>query len=239
MTTETEVSTGAETEIVAPEVAENTESAPEQLEQETPEVAESEEDKASKAAKALQRRLDKRTRDYYQAQAERDQLRAEIEALRQKPEEREQVDVESVARTKAEEILKERELASKVNALMSKGKSIEGFNEAANAVVEELGLLDSKGRPTQSLHVILESDSPAELIAHIGSDPDILESLNGLTPTQLARRLARIENEMQAKPKTSNAPKPLAPVKPAAVATQKADHEMSDAEWYRLQRKRT
>lgn len=243
MTTENDVSSGAETQITAPVEADTTATAAEQLEQNTPEVAESEEDKSQKAAKALQRRLDKRTRDFYQERAQREQLQAEIEALRQRttaeaPEERapSREDVES----RASQLMQERELAGKVNDLMSKGRAIAGFEAAAGAVVEELGLVDSKGRPTPSLHALLDADSPAELIAHIGADPDLLESLAGLSPTRLAARLARIEDAMKAAkaPKSSNAPKPLAPVKPVATSVKKPDSEMSDAEWYRQRKKR-
>lgn len=242
MTTENDVSSGAETEITAPVEAETTAPAAEQLEQTTSEQAESEEDKGQKAAKALQRRLDKRTRDFYQERAQREQLQAEIEALRQRttaeaPEDRapSREDVES----RASQLMQERELASRVSALMTKGKAIDGFEAAASAVVEELGLVDSKGRPTPSLHALLDADSPAELIAHIGSDPDLLDSLAGLSPTRLAARLARIEDAMKAAkaPKSSNAPKPLAPVKPAASATVDIHKLDSDADWYRERQK--
>lgn len=243
MTTENDVSTGAETEITAPVEAETTAPAAEQLEQTTPEQAESEEDKSQKAAKALQRRLDKRTRDFYQERAQREQLQAEIEALRQRQSQPEEPEARTPSRddveSRASELMQQRELAGRVNDLMSKGKSIEGFDAAASAVVEELGLVDSRGRPTPSLHALLDADSPAELIAHIGSDPELLDSLAGLSPTRLAARLARIEDAMKAAktPKTSAAPPPLKPVKGTATA-EPDPSSMTDkqfAEWRKKQ----
>lgn len=242
MTTESDAASGAAVEVPAPVDAETTVPATEQPDQTTSEPpTEPPKDREQKAAEALQRRLSKRTGEYYQQKARADQLEQEIAALRQRsqddaPEDRKpgRDEVES----RASELMQEREIASKVNALMTKGKSIEGFEAAASAVVDELGLINN-GRPTAALHVLLDTDSPAELIAHIGSDPELLESLAGLSPTRLAARIARIEDAMKAAkaPKTSAAPPPLKPVTGAA-STDPDPSRMTDkqyAEWRRKQ----
>jgi hypothetical protein len=84
------------------------------------------------------------------------------------------------------------------------------------------------------MEVVLESDKPEALLYHLGKNPDLAAELTDLSPTQLARKLDRIERDMASalKPKSSNAPKPLEPVKGVASDSELGPN-LSDAEWMR------
>jgi hypothetical protein len=243
MTTENNVAAGEATEINTPVQAETPEiTAPEAQVEETQTPAETEEEREAKAVKALQRRIDKRTRDLYAERAEKDQLRRELEALRQtaKPAEtQDEGDVETRAKQRAAEIVREQQLSQRVADVLSKGKSIEGFESAASTAIEELGLVDSRGRPTERLHVLFEMDNAADLLAHIGANPDVADELSGLSPTRLAVRLARLEDELKAAkaPKTSAAPKPIKPVGGPPPSGEDYSPAMTDAQFEALRRR--
>lgn len=239
MTEETNVAPGEATEITSPVEAETPEiTAPETEKTEQP--AETEAEKEAKAIKALQRRIDKRTRDLYAERAQRERLEQEVAALRQPkdPAETPEVDVEALAAQKAEQIAEQRELARKVNDTLSKGKALEGFDAACNAAIEELGLLNPKGQPTPLLKVFLEADAPHEVLYHIGRNPDVASEFEGLTPTQAARRIVKLEAEIaKAKaPQVSTAPKPLSPITPTAK-TEGYSPGMSDKEFAEMRRR--
>ena len=86
-------------------------------------------------------------------------------------------------------------------------------------VIDEAGpIIDAKGMPTALGEALLDADEPAKLLHHLGRHPEIAETLQGLTPAQLGRRLGRIEADMKtAAPAPSKAPKPLEPVRSVAA----------------------
>lgn len=187
-----------------------------------PKEPESEE---SKALKRMQRRIDKRTADVYRERAEKDQLAHRIAQLEQRlqPEDGqtqpsgadlERV-VQSQAQTLAQEIARQQDVSRSVASVLKAGRELPNFDAACNVVNEELPFYDRAGKPTPFLSAVLEFDQPAQLLSHLGSNPDLAAELADLTPTRLVRRLDAIEREMadKAKPKTSQAPKPLDPVR--------------------------
>lgn len=236
MELETQVSPDAETQNPAPEVAETPEVA-------TPEVEPQEDtgdphDDADKALKRLQRRIDKRTADVYRERAEKEQLARRVAELEsrdeQKPEQKPNpVISEEQIRAQAREIARIERFNEQCNAIVEKGKKLSGFDDALVAVVSEVGpLIDQKGGPTPLMTVILESEKPHELLHWLGTNPDKAAELADLTPTQMARRIDRIERDMAAKPKTSSAPKPLTPVKPQASSGAPSDSDSTE-DWIR------
>jgi hypothetical protein len=240
MSTEPQVSPGEETLNPAPELA-----------NETPEVAapeveaeqqEAPEDEAAKALKRMQRRIDKRTADVYRERAEKEHLAqrlAELERRQAKPETddapiADENVIERKALTLAQEITQKQEFEKTVKGVLSAGKALPKFDEACNTLNEELPFYERNGKPTPFLAAVLDFDAPAQLLHHLGSNPDLAAELADLTPTRLVRRLDAIERELtdKAKPKTSAAPKPLEPVK--ATASETGLHSgLSDAEWIR------
>ena len=97
------------------------------------------------------------------------------------------------------------------------------------------------GLPTPFMEVVRDvSDSPSELLYYLGKNPDIASDLEGLSQAKLAKQLTRIESELaaKAKPKVSNAPKPLEPVKAkAADSALPSDSDTAEA-WIAKERKR-
>lgn len=236
MQLEPEVSPDAETQNPAPEAVETPEVAAPEVEQTPePEASETEE---SKSLKRMQRRIDKRTADLYRERAEKEQLAqrlAQFEASRipSDPQELDPAQIERVVRQQAQEIAHAQRITEKCNAIADEGKRLApDFDRALQTLTAEAGpLFERNGRPTPLMNVILESDKPAKLLHHLGTNPDLAADLADLTPTQLARKLDRIERDMSesAKPKTSQAPKPLTPVKGAN--TSKDPSSMTDAEF--------
>lgn len=230
-------------ELVAPEQTENI--APEAA-QETPEVAEPEtaeqtqeqeasESEEAKSLKRMERRIARLTAARYEAAAQAKQAQAEAEAIRQRlaqyeqPQEgQQQIRPEDVL-TLAERIAAakvERETVVKtVQSVLKEGKALEGFDAACNAVNEELPFYTDKGEPTPFLRVVMESDAPAKVLHYLGTNPDVAAELAGMSPTQVARRIARIETQLSEPPapKVSKAPKPVTPVR----ATSKDDGGLS------------
>ena len=124
-------------------------------------------------------------------------------------------------------------MVESVRAVLDKGKALEGFNEACNAVDAEVSFYDRQGAPTPFLRSVMECADPARVLHYLGQNPERVADIADLTPTQQARRLDRIEAELNkpAESKTSNAPKPIAPVKGAGSGnkdpSRMTDHEFA------------
>lgn len=88
------------------------------------------------------------------------------------------------------------------------------------------GLADAQGRPKPATDAIFDSDNPKALIEYL-TDPDNAdeaERIASLSPLRAGREIARIEQKLKedaskAKPKPSNAAKPLEAVKGGGVPT--------------------
>ena len=252
MTTENNDLAGAGSEIVAPEQTANEQpevAKPEGNEAEQQPKEESKPDDSDKSLKRLQRRVDRVTAARYQAEAKAQQLEAELQRYRQQtqPEEGHQQhqfrpeDIDRLATERASEIAAAQEVTKRSNDTFNDGiKSFgEAFRESVAAVIDEAGpLITERGTPTALGEAILDSDKPAELLHYLGQNPDIADSLNGLSAARLGRRIEAIEREMK-QSKVSKAPAPLEPVKPKGATAAKPDSQMSDAEWYAQRRKRS
>ncbi|MDF8361930.1 hypothetical protein [Achromobacter anxifer] len=172
---------------------------------------------AEREARALKRRVDRLTREKYETQAE-------LQQLRQRPAEPQddatQLTEQEVNR-RAQQIAEARAFNDRCNEVDRVGrKEFPDFSAKFAELSAEIPTFTEKGA-TPFMEAILDSDNPAALIHHLGSNPDLAAELADLTPRQQVRRLALIEHEMGAKelpPKTSSAPKPIQPVKPAATA---------------------
>lgn len=225
MEPEVTVSTEAETQNPAAEVVETTEEvvAVEEKHEETPETEE------SKALKRLQRRIDKRTADVYRERAEKEALAQRLAQFESK-EEKAEPSIEEVVRHQAREIAKMERLNDRCNEIATQGnKDFPDFKDNLKSLAQEVPLFDQRGAPTTVMQVILEADNPAKLMHHLGANPDLAAELSDLTPTQLARKLDRIERDMS-KAQKSSAPAPLTPTKGAA-SNDELHSGLSDAEW--------
>lgn len=239
MNTETQVSPDAETQNPAPESAETPEVAAPETQVEAPaELTDAE--RHQKSIQAMERRLN-RKHAQAAAAAERAQMLeqrlAQYESRQQPSEETPVVD-EKVIVEKAREIARVTRVAEQSNTVYATGKKdYPDFDDALQTVIAEAGpLIDRSGLPTALGQVVLESDTPHAVLHYLGNNPDVAAELADLTPTQMARRMARIEADLTAKPKTSAAPTPLKPVKPAAV-TNDLSSDLPVDEWMKRREK--
>lgn len=226
-----------------PEVAEPESNEAEQQPQEKPE-----QDDSDKSLKRLQRRIDRVTAARYQAEAEARHLRETLERIAQQqtqhqdePQQVRPEDIDRLATEKAQR-LREMESVSKrsteIRDALVKEVGGERLSEVLTTVIEEAGpLAYEDGRWTPLGEAIADSDKPQKLLVYLSKNPEVAESLQGLSAARLGRRIEAIEREMAA-PKVSQAPKPLKPVTPNGSPHGKAESEMTDAEWYRTRFKR-
>jgi chromosome segregation ATPase len=235
MTEETLAAPVAPAEIPATEITEPVVETTEQTE------APPEKDERDKAIARMERRINRKHAEAAEAKAERDFLREQLQKFEsQKDPEEPEVDPKHIAREverRAAQLAEAREFDRQCNEVAATGATkFKDFQSAVNALASELPLFGRDGSPTPAMKVVLEAEKPAALLYHLGKNPDLASELADLTPTQLSRRLDRIEREM-ATPKTSAAPKPLDPVK-ATASGSKEPKDMTDAEfaaWRRSQ----
>jgi hypothetical protein len=193
-----------------------------------------------KTIRKLQRRIDRLTAGRGAATREAELLREQMAQLQQQqPKGQDEPskgidprEVDRLANERAQVLHRQQSVAQRANAVLQGGKKLQGFDQAVNAVADEVPFTDSKGRPTPFIEAVLDAEKPAELLHWLGNNPDEAAALANLSPTQLGRRLAKLEDRIavEAKDKTSAAPKPL-----KAVVTrgdvQKDEGAMTDAEW--------
>lgn len=244
MEPETQVATDAATQIPASEVVEQPEVTTPEPEQQQPE--EKAEDEGQKAIRRMQRRIDAKHAAAAAAEERARLIEQQAQELRQRlaqyeqpQEQQQQVDPVRLA----ELIATKREIDSKSNRVAEDGKKrFPDFADALKEVAQEVGpLFDANryGLPTAFGEAVLESDDPAALLHYLGKNPDVAAELKGLSPIQVARKVARIEAQMQApkEPKQSQAPKALSTVKPASRDDGGLRDDLPIDEWARRFRK--
>jgi hypothetical protein len=234
----TETAPVAEVENTATDLPETEETA----QAETPETdaeaspQESEKDWREAALKRAERRINKKHAEAAQERARADLL-AERLAKYETQQTAEKVEVdprdyETRVRAEAKEIARMERVNEQCTAIADEGaKKFPGFREAIASVAQDMPLFDRGGKPTAAMEVVLEADKPAALLSWLGKNPDVVADLADLTPTQLSRRLDRIERDMAAAPKTSAAPKPLEAVASRSVPSLSYSPEMTDAQY--------
>ena len=245
MTTETIVASDAATEIPASEVAETTGlAAPEPTEGGgEAQPAEAEKSPSELRIEQLERDLASERRRVVKRDRTQGKLYQELAQAREvlqrgaAPAEQEQGrEIDPVAL--ATHIADVREITAKSNKVVSEGeKRFSDFKQAVVQLAEEVGpLFDQHGRPTSVAEAVLDSDDPAGLLHYLGTHPDTAAELADLKPTQLGRRIERIETLMKAKPRISNAPAPLTPVKGTSANSNDLNDEISADEYLRRYR---
>jgi len=179
---------------------------------------------ADKAARALQRRVDRLTREKYQLRAENEQLRAPRQS---EGDPQTGDDVETRAQALAREMTEAKEFNDRCNDVFDKGiKASKQFAESLKVFAEEVGApFDAKGKPSALMTAVLDADEPHKLIIYLANEPDKAAELAGLTPSRQIRRIAQLEKEMAdaEKPQRSDAPKPAQPVRAAAGIDKEPD----------------
>jgi hypothetical protein len=250
-----------ETETVLADVAPGQNSAPEQ---EVAEAAQPQTDAAEqgdqspddgekltdeqKTIRKLQRRIDRLTAGRGAAQREAELVREELARIQGRPQEQDEErsqrdidritaegrDIDRIVTEKAKVLAQQQAIATRAAAVMDSGKKYAGFNEAVNAVADEVPFTVRGGGPSPFIEAVMDNkpEKAAEVLNWLGNNPDEAAQFNGLSPAQIGRRLAKLEDrlEREAKGKTSSAPQPLTPVTAKAVGD-KDPKTMTDAEF--------
>ena len=247
---ETQVASDAATQNNAPALAETPEVATPEASTEQTDAPKEQADPADKAVKGLLRRVDRLTAAKYQEQAraqhaaqEAEQLRqrlAQYEAPQQQPEQLTPESVLPIAQQLAQQMREQEKTRETVSSVLSKGKTLEGFDAACNTVNEVIPFYERNGAPSGFLRAVLEGDMPEKVLHYLGTNPEVAEELAGLSPTQVARRLDRIEQKLSepAPQKVSTAPKAITPVKSAARDDGGLSDNLPTHEWIKRFNKR-
>ena len=242
MTIETNAAPDVAADTATSEIVETPASTPESneaTEAATPEQTPEKSDPARAEAR-MQRRIDRVTAARYQAEAEarhlREQLaRYERQTQQEEPQQFKPEDIDRLATEKAQR-LREMESVQKrsteIRDALVKEVGGDKLPKVLASVIEEAGpLAFDDGSWTPLGEAISDSDHPQKLLVYLSQNPEAAESLQGLTPAQLGRRIARIESEMsKPQPKPSSAPKPLEPIK-GNGSPEKDPATMTDAEY--------
>jgi len=215
----------ATVEVVSTEVIPANEAAPATLPDEPEVKVDEKATETEKVSKALQRRIDRLTREKYQLRAENEQLRAPRQAEQDsQPDER---DVETRAQEIARELTEVKEFNKHCDDVYEKGmKASKKFADAFKEFSEEIGgAFDAQGKPSNVMSAVLDADEPHKLVIYLADKPELAAELADLTPARQIRRIAQIEKEMGEVtiPKPSNAPKPAQPVKAATGSDSEPD----------------
>lgn len=112
-------------------------------------------------------------------------------------------------------------IATKVGTMLEAGKSIPNFNVLSAEVGAVLPVVNERGMPTPFIEAVVECRNAAEVMAHLGANPDLVDELADLTPRQQERRIVELSAELKhagGAKNISRAPKPLEPVKGRTVA---------------------
>lgn len=143
----------------------------------------------------------------------------------------------------AREIASLEKITEKSNDVAKQGKTrFADFGTALSTVIDEAGpLIHGEGRlqghPTPLGEAILDAEDPPALLHFLGSNPALAEELDGLSPTQLGRRIERFEAQMKARPTkpVSQAPAPIKPIAGGSAATN-VDLDKADMATYKAAR---
>lgn len=145
------------------------------------------------------------------------------------------VDVETRAEQLAEAKLAAKRISDGAKAMLAAGTKLEPkFRDLVNDLAQDLPLVDRTGRATEFTEQVLDCQDPAALLLHIARNPDVAESLHGLTGRALTRKLVALESEAaKAAPEPSKAAKVLDPLRPNAGAANEPRDSDTPEEWRR------
>lgn len=102
------------------------------------------------------------------------------------------------------------------------GKS--DFDEKSNAI---------PNLPQGVADAIMQSEDGAEMVYHLGSNPEEAEALANMSPAMAIMQLGKLSTKLSAKPeiKTSAAPEPIDPLKSGSSLSSNIGDEMSMDDW--------
>lgn len=204
--------------------------------QEVDQQPEEQTDEAQKKEPWFQKRIGELTRQKYEERRQAEELRAEVERLRQAvaqgdqiPQVDAQADLQSI-RHEAEKLVAEQRFNDSCNKVYAAGKS--EFQDFDQAVAN----LQMVGVNRQFLEMATESDAGAKLLHHLGTDLDEAARIMALPPIQMARELTKLEiklSQPKAQKPVSNAPPPIKPIGTGKATSDGLSDDLPIDEWMR------
>lgn len=205
--------------------------------QESEQVTETQEQESPKKTPWFEKRIGEITREKYEERRQKEELRAEVERLRQAVAQGSdqyqadpQADVQTLARKEAEKLVAEQRFNDSCNKVYAVGKS--EFQDFDQAVAN----LQMVGVNRQFLEMATESDAGAKLLHHLGTDLDEAARIMALPPIQMARELTKLEfklNQPKAAKPVSNAPPPIKPIGTGKATSDGLSDDLPIDEWMR------
>ena len=139
----------------------------------------------------------------------------------------------------AREISYVERVTEKANEIVKTGSTrFHDFSEAVASVNREAGpMFHPNGTPTALGDAILDAEDAPALIKFLADNDDVASELENLSPTQLGRRIGRIEAQMAAKPASKPVSKAPTPAKPLGATRGTANLADASMEEYVQMRK--
>ena len=196
------------------------------------------EDEEAKRSRGIERRINRLARERAEARAEADVLRSYLAQAQANqgsgydpqadvPLTRAEMEAEFNRR---QAVQVETERASRV------GKKIQEAMRTDKEFQDAVANADVEYNPQQLAimrEMLDESENAVEIMRYLAKNPDEADRLAEYSSTKFARELGRLEDKVAnlARPKQSNAPKPLEPVRTTSASTKDYRPDMSNAEF--------
>lgn len=209
-----------------------------------------------KKPKGVQKRLDELTRQRYEAERDRDYWRdlamrtveppkaPEPEVPQGKPQASNfgtyEEYTEALAEWKVREMISAQQEQNARQAEAQRAQAVEqSFQQRLSAFsaevddFHEVALNPSLPVTKDMAAIIKESDMGPALLYHLGKNPNLAREIADLSPTAMARRLGRLEEQLLApKPKTmTDAPEPIKPVSGGTANSMSDPMKLSPEAW--------
>jgi len=113
-------------------------------------------------------------------------------------------------------------VATKTESIYAEAQKIAGFDREA---FDELPLTPAIAS------ALIDSDTPAKLMAHLAANPDEVDRIAGLSPARQAAEIGKLETKLASAPKVSNAPPPIKPIGTKGSATNSDPSRMTMEEY--------
>lgn len=183
-----------------------------------PEPAKSEEDQAERVKQAMQKRIDKLTREKYEARAEAERLKAK--PVQGETLDRSQFDTDDdfvEAEIQRRIVAKEQEKAFAAQREIELDREVKRerlLHDAELAGTFDRDHFAKNVRVTEMMaEAIIDSDLGADLIVHLSSNPDEAKRIAELPNARQAAEIGKLEDKLATKAvKTSVAPEPIKPI---------------------------
>lgn len=218
----------------------------EEVSESTPEQKEHDANAAEEAKqRGVQKRIDRLTREKYEAKAKADVLEQMIQQRPQqansqdgKPKLSEFKEPEAYIEALTDWKMEQHNQKAQAGEVQAKQQTFEQKREKLLSDAESLGDFDRddfsenvKVTPVMA-EAILDSDTGAKLLVHLNANPEEASRIANLSPARQAAEIGKLEAKLSSAPKVSKAPSPITPLGANGnTSTSKDPARMSNEEY--------